>query len=163
MTFINRNLFLLTVALLLFCLFPAKAKSDECKNIANEYKIKIIAAPTSPFNTNPAKYNFKIADKIDSEQYLFSLKNLKTNEISSVVLLKKCNDLSFNLSFQFIDQSGSTGTIGASYLLSYECNTKIRDKKGSFTGNCTYANNHLGNIQIQDKLDIYGENIKQNH
>ena len=161
MAFINKKLLFLFILILLFYSFPTKTKAIECKKIANEYKIKVIAAPSSPFNTNPAKYSLKISDNISESEYLVSLKNLKSNEMSTIMLLKQCNDLSFNLPFQFIDHKGITGVVDASYLLNYECSSKIRNANGNFTGNCSYINDHLGNIQIQDKLDIDGNAVKR--
>ena len=152
---------ILFILILFFYSFPINTKANECKKFANEYKIKIIAAPTSPLNTDPTEYNLKFSNKINQEEYIYSLKNLKSNEIISLMVSKMCNDLLFNLPFSFTDHKGVTGFIDANYLLNYQCNSLIRNAKGEFIGNCKYVNDHLGNIQIQDTLDIYGNPAKR--
>ena len=152
---------IISLALFNFYYFPAETKASECKQIANEYTIKVIAAPISPFNTDPTEYDLKILEQLTPEQFSSALKNLKKDETSNITISKQCNKLSFNLPFQFLDHKGLAGTVDANYLLNYECNALIRNAKGHFTGRCNYTNDHLGNIQLKDKLDIFGKAVKK--
>lgn len=140
-----------------FTIFCSFAK--ECNKLPEGYRLRIVLSPNSLLKGSVSKLKIKNLHKITESEYSALFTKPITNEISNITLTKECNNLSFTLPFNFVDHKGITGKIDSTYLLDYNCQVLIKKGNGFFDGACLYNNLHLGDIQVLDKIDIFGNPI----
>lgn len=136
-----------------------QAKAFECRRLAKNYEINLVASPLSPILNTSLKYTITNITKDTKNNFSASLENAEKKEVLNSTLLVHCNEFSFLLPFNFIDTKGITGVKDATYLLNYNCTAKIKSKKGLLKGICIFKDSNLGEIQITDKLDLLGKSF----